>query len=85
MSILRRKQPSPIPSVEVLDLRPGDTLIVEVHERLTIAAATEIRRQFLDYFGEATRIVVVQNASLKVLREGDPPPPPVIMAPGSTR
>lgn len=80
MSLFRNKPDDPTRRVEVLELRPSDTLVVEVHEWVTRAQADHVRQQFTDYFGKETRIIVVQNASLKVLREGDPPPPPVVIS-----
>jgi hypothetical protein len=72
-----------IPRAEVIEIRPGDRIILEWRERLTRDMIDAVREQASKAFGvEVNRVIVVQNATVKVLRAGDPPPPPVIVAPG---
>lgn len=78
-----RRKPTVVPRVEVLNLQPGDFLVFETRERLSKDMAERIREQFAEFTGmDGKRLIVVHNATLKVLREGEPPPPPVILNPG---
>lgn len=69
--------------VRVLWLAPDDRLVIETRERITKSQAHDIKASVVDSLGiDADRVIVVANATLSVLREGEPPPPPVILSPG---
>lgn len=73
-----------LPRVEVLNLQPGDFLVIETRERIPPMAVEAMREQLSTFTGvDERRVIVVYNASLKVLRQGDPPPPPVIIEPAT--
>jgi hypothetical protein len=67
-----------------MELQPGDMIVLEFPGVLRRDHFDEIRRQASDAFGvDETRIVVVSNCKVSVLREGQPPPPPVVLSPGT--
>lgn len=70
-------------NVVMLTLGPNDRLVVETAERLS-EHQLEMVREHLALFAKVDkdRVLIVYNATLKVLREGEPPPPPVILDPG---
>ena len=81
MRLFRRM---PLAQVEVLTLRPDDRIVIETLERIAPKHLDEMRRQAAQAVGvDETRVIIVYNATLKVLRHGDPPPPPLIIAPGT--
>ena len=61
-----RKGPT-IKRIEVLDLRPGDLLILEADRPITEEQAARIRREFEKKLGEVT-VVVVEGLTPKVVR-----------------
>jgi hypothetical protein len=72
-----------VTEVKVVEIRPGDRLVVECPDRVPEDYALEVRRYLAEFFGiDEARILVISNATVKVLREGDPPPPPVILSLG---
>lgn len=86
MSWLGRKPERVVPRVEVLTLRPGDRLVVETPEQISRAVASEIRQSMAEFAGIAPeRVLVVVNATVRVLREGSPPPPLVRLEPATER
>jgi hypothetical protein len=78
-----RRKPTIVPRVEVLNLQPRDFLVIQTRERMPAEAVDEMLNRFAEFTGiDRKRVIVVYNASLKVLREGEHPPPPVIVEPG---
>ena len=78
-----RRKPYTLPRIAVLDLTPNDRIVVEMHERVSDDDADSIREGLAEILGiDGARVLVVYNATLKVLREGEPPPPRVILNPG---
>lgn len=76
-------RPKPLGRVAVLELRPNDRVVMETSHRLTNSRASEVREDLAETLGiDVDRVLIVYNATLKVLREGEPPPPPVILDPG---
>lgn len=67
-------------NVVMLTLGPNDRLVVETAERLS-EGDVEMLREHLAHFAkvDTNRVLVVYNATVKVLREFDPPPPKVIL------
>lgn len=73
---------TPVTSVQVLELRPTDRVILECSDRVSTAVAGTIRNALASRLDiHESRILVISNATLRVVREADPPPPPVIMSP----
>jgi len=73
----------PLGRVAVLELRPNDRVVLETTQLLYDDEPTSIREDLAEALGiDSDRVLIVYNATLKVLREGDPPPPPIILAPG---
>jgi hypothetical protein len=73
-----------ISRAEVLELRPRDRVVVYAHTRVSVDEACDLRLHLADVLNiDDRRVLVVHGATLAVLREGEPPPPPVILSAGS--
>jgi len=72
-----------VTDVKVVEIRPGDRLVVECPDRVPEDCAVDVRRYLAEFFGiDEGRILVISNVTLKVFREGEPPPPRVMLSPG---
>ena len=71
-----------IPSVEILNLQPNDRIVISFESRITQREAVSLREQAAESFAvDSSRIIVISQAKVSILREGYPPPPPVITPP----
>lgn len=81
MRFLRRPTPE-IKDARLLDLRPDDRIVVEVSGRINVEQAKEIQGALACNLNVPfDQVIVIANGTLRILRDGDPPPPPVVYAP----
>jgi len=78
-----RRRPSPFPRMSAIEILPNDRIVIELQNRITPEQAEQMAKQAAVAFGiPRARIIVVCQARVQVLRETDPPSPPVILRPG---
>jgi hypothetical protein len=74
VSWFRRKQESSIPRIEVVDIRPGDTLVFSFPNRVPRDVFERIKAQYKNA-GVAAKIIVLESgAAISVIREKEDTP-----------